>query len=73
MIIKKCDVCKKEVDYLNTVILYKTPIDYCNKCKNKIQNLIEDFKKEVAFENVMLDNNLKQKEKKYLKKFKAVI
>ena len=31
--------------------------------EEKIEKLIGEFKKEVAFENIMLENNLKEKEK----------
>ena len=71
MIIKKCDVCNKEVNNLNTIILYKKSIDYCNECKIIVEQMVSDFQKDVDFENVMMDNSLRKKEKKYLKKIKV--
>lgn len=70
MIIIKCDICLKEVDNINTMILYKQPIEYCNKCKKKVEEAVQEFKKEIDFENTMLDNSLKKKENKYIKNLK---
>lgn len=70
MIIQKCDICLKEVNYLNTIVLYKQPIEYCNKCKKKVEETVREFKKEIDFENTMLDNSLKKKENKYINNLK---
>lgn len=70
MIIQKCDICLKEVDTLHTIILYKQPIEYCNKCSKKIEELAKEFKKEIDFENTVLDATLKQKEKSYISDLK---
>lgn len=70
MIIRKCDICNKEVDMIYTIVLYKAPIDYCIECKNRVEEVTKEFEKDVRFENVMMDTNLKNKEKKYLKQLK---
>lgn len=70
MIIQKCDVCLKIVNNLHTIILYKQPIEYCDKCMRKVDELAKEFKKELDFQNTMLDNTLKRKEKKYISKLK---
>lgn len=67
MIIKKCDFCKKEVDYINTVVLYKKSIDFCEKCRKKAEKIIADFEKEIDYESTMKDIALRNKEKQYLK------
>lgn len=66
MIIQKCDICLKEVNYLNTIVLYKQPIEYCNECRKKVEEAVQEFKKEIDYENTMLDNSLKKKENKYI-------
>lgn len=70
MIIQKCDICLKEVDNLNTIVLYKQPIEYCNKCNKKVEELAKEFKKEIDFENTVLDATLKQREKSYISDLK---
>lgn len=70
MIIKRCDFCKKDVDYINTVVLYKKSIDFCEKCRNKAEKVIKDFEREINYENTMKDISLRNKEKNYLKTFK---
>ena len=67
MIVRKCDFCKKEVSYLNTVVLYNTAIDFCEKCRKKAEKIIADFEKEIDYENTMKEIALRNKEKKYLK------
>ena len=70
MIIQKCDICLREVDNLNTIVLYKQPIEYCNKCNKKVEELAKEFKKEIDFENTVLDATLKQREKTYISDLK---
>ena len=33
MIIYKCDICKKRVGKIESIVLYKTRLDYCNNCE----------------------------------------
>ena len=72
MIIQKCDICGDVVSRVNTVILYKDYIDYCNKdkCKTKIEKIVNEFKKEIDFEYNILFNSLSHKEEKIIKKIK---
>lgn len=70
MIIQKCDICLREVDNLHTIVLYKTPIEYCDKCNKKVEELAKEFKKEIDFENTVLDATLKQREKSYISELK---
>lgn len=70
MIIQRCDICKKEVDKLNSVILYKTYFDYCDNCIDKAQRLITEFEKERKFQNILYDSILRKRENEYIKKMK---
>lgn len=73
MIIQKCDICLKTVKSLETIIIYKQSIDYCSKCKNKIEDIIEKFKKDANFEKELMYANLKRKEKDYIRQIKKEI
>ena len=70
MIIQQCDICKREVSTLDTVILYKKPIDYCEKCRSKVGKLKQEYKREIEYEYCILDSKLKSKEKELIRKLK---
>lgn len=70
MIIQKCDICEEVVNNLYQIIVYKQPIDYCDKCRKPVEKMLMEFKKEVNFENSLLDTNLKHKETRYINKLK---
>lgn len=71
MIINKCDLCGKTVLHLDTIILYKRSFDYCKTCKEKAEKIINEYKREIEYEAVMLDSRLKSKEKNILHKIKT--
>lgn len=66
MIIHRCDICKKNVAHLETIVLYKKSFDYCINCKAEAERIKEKFKREYEYENVILSSRLKAKEKKFL-------
>ena len=70
MIIHKCDICKREVPILETIILYKKPIDYCERCKNRIEKAKQEYKREIEYEYCLLDSRLKSKERNLIKSLK---
>lgn len=70
MIIQICDVCNKEVKQLETIVMYKQPIEYCDKCKEKVQEKLKEFENEIKFEREVMNASLKSKEKKYIKSLK---
>lgn len=70
MIINKCDLCGKTVMHLDTIVLYKNSFDYCRNCKEKAEKIIDEYKKELEYEAVMLDSRLKSKERNILHKIK---
>jgi len=69
MIIQRCDICKKEVDNINSVILYKKNFDYCENCKEEAEELINRFKDERKYQNILYDSVLRNKEMEYLSKY----
>lgn len=66
MIIQQCDICKREVPILDTAVLYKKSIDYCEKCKNKVEKAKKEYKREIEYEYSILDSRLKSKERKLI-------
>lgn len=68
MIIQQCDICKRKVPILDTVVLYKKSIDYCEKCKNKVEKARQEYKREIEYEYCVLDSRLKSKERNLIKK-----
>lgn len=70
MIIHKCDICKREVTILETIILYKKPIDYCERCRNRIEKAKQEYKREIEYEYCLLDSRLKSKERNLIKSLK---
>lgn len=68
MIIQQCDICKRKVPILDTAVLYKKSIDYCEKCKNKVEKAKQEYKKEMEYEYCVLDSRLKSKERNLIKK-----
>lgn len=67
MIIQQCDICKKEVLALDTMILYKKPIDFCENCRKRVEKAKQEYEKEIEYEYCILDSRLKSKEKNFIK------
>lgn len=67
MIKFQCDICKKETIKLETIVLYKKTINYCDKCMKKAYKLKCDVQKELNYKNFMFDNYMTHKEKEILK------
>lgn len=72
MIIQICDICNKEVKCLETIVLYKKPIEYCDKCKEKVEEFAREFSKEINFEREVMNASLRSKERDYIKELKGV-
>lgn len=66
----QCDICKKETVNLDTIILYNKTITYCDKCEEKVLKVKLQFKREVNYQNTLLDINLKNAEKRLIKELK---
>ena len=66
----QCDICKKETVNLDTIILYNKTITYCDKCEEKVLKAKLQFKREVNYQNTLLDINLKNAENRLIKELK---
>jgi NAD-dependent SIR2 family protein deacetylase len=66
----QCDICKKRTVNLDTIILYNKTITYCDKCEEKVLKSKLQFKREVNYQNTLLDINLKNAEKRLIKELK---
>lgn len=69
MIEIKCDICGKQDVKINTLILHKKKIDYCNdeKCIEKVGNIKKEFEREVKVQNIYFNAALKQKENELIR------
>lgn len=67
MIIQKCDICKREAPIIDTIVLHKKPLDYCERCRNKIEKIKQEYKREVEYQYCILDSRLREKEKSLIK------
>ena len=66
----QCDICKKRTVNLDTIILYNKTITYCDECEEKVLKSKLQFKREVNYQNTLLDINLKNAEKRLIKELK---
>lgn len=73
MIIQICDICNKEVKQLNTIVMYKQPIEYCDKCKEKVQKKLKEFENEVKFQRELMNASLRKKEMNLMKSLQKSI
>lgn len=67
MLIKKCDLCKRNAKRITTIILHKKTFDYCNKCKPKADKILEEFRKIMKLEYLEYEEKLKKEEKIFYK------
>lgn len=68
MIIQKCDICNKEVNIVDTIVLYSKPLDYCRECRGKAEKARQEYKREIECQFIILESKLKSKEKKIIQK-----
>lgn len=70
MIQVKCDICGKEDLHINSIVLFRKKLDYCNspKCIKKALNVRKILEREVEAQNKILIAVLKRKENELLKK-----
>lgn len=62
MIIYKCDLCKKQVGKIETLILYSRSIDYCDNCKTIATKIKKAMQNSIAFYEKEKDKQLKEAE-----------
>ena len=63
-----CDLCNKEVDKIETLIVYTKSIDYCKQCENKAKKARTTMKRSINFYNSEAERQIKEAESKILKK-----
>jgi hypothetical protein len=69
MIIYKCDICRKQVSQIDSIVLYKTKLDYCENCKTKSNKIQKAVLKSIRYYNSEADKQITDAEKNILKKF----
>lgn len=69
MIKIKCDICKEEVTRLESLILYRKTIDYCNNpnCYRKALKIRKELEKEVKVQNIHFNSALRNKENQLMR------
>jgi len=70
MIKVKCDICGKEDLNINTLVLIRKKIDYCNnrKCIRQAIKIRKELEKEKETQENMFMSALRNKEKELMKK-----
>jgi hypothetical protein len=69
MIIYKCDLCNKEVRRIDTLVLYKHTIDYCEECRVKAKVIRNAMKHSIDFYKEEANKNIEQAEQNILDKY----
>ena len=69
MIIYKCDICKKKVDKIESVILYKTKLDYCDNCETTVNKIRKALSKSIEYYNSEADKEIIEAEKNILRRY----
>jgi hypothetical protein len=66
MIIYKCDICKKQVEQIESIVLYKTKLDYCENCKTKANKIKKAIANSIEYYNKEADKQIIEAEKNIL-------
>ena len=69
MIIYKCDICKKRVDKIESVVLYKTKLDYCENCRTTVNKIRKALSKSIEYYNSEADKEIIEAEKNILRRY----
>ena len=69
MIIYKCDLCKKETNKIDSLILYKHTVDYCSDCIQKAKVIRRAMKHSIDFYRAEANKNIEESEEKILDKY----
>lgn len=69
MIIYKCDLCKKEVSKIDSLILYKNKVDYCSDCIQKAKVIRKAMKHSIDFYKAEANKNIEEAEEHILDKY----
>ena len=66
MIIYKCDICKKQVNNIDSIVLYKTKLDYCESCKLKANKIKKAMANSITYYKSEADKQIIEAEKNIL-------
>lgn len=69
MIIYKCDICKKKAETIESVVLYKTKLDYCEKCKTTANKIRKAISKSIEYYKGESDKQIAQAEINILRRY----
>ena len=69
MIIYKCDICKKKAEKIESVILYKTKLDYCDNCRTIANKIRKALSKSIEYYNSEADKEIIEAEKNILRRY----
>lgn len=69
MIIYKCDLCNKEVSKIESLILYKQKVDYCEECIQKAKVIRKAMQHSIDFYKAEANKDIEEAEKNILEKY----
>lgn len=70
MIIFKCDLCKKKVEKIDSIVLYKSKIDYCKNCEAKANKIKKAVVKSINYHKEQADKEIEKSENVILGRYK---
>lgn len=70
MIIYKCDICKKKTDKIESIVLYKTKLDYCNNCETTANKIKKAVSNSIEYYNSEADKQIAAAEINILRRYK---
>ncbi len=63
MILYKCDICGKEFNNLESIVLYSKRIDYCEDCVKEAYRMSQAMKDSIKYYNEEADRQIREAEK----------
>lgn len=70
MIIFKCDLCNQKAEKIDSIVLYKTKLDYCKDCKNKVSKIQKALKTSITYFKNEAQKNIAKAEKEIIVRYK---
>jgi hypothetical protein len=69
MIIYKCDICKKQVNNIESIVLYKTKLDYCESCKTKANKIKKAMANSIEYYNSEANKQISEAEQNIIRRY----
>ena len=66
----KCDLCEKKVKQLESIVLYKTKLDYCENCKTEANKIRKAMANSIEYYNNEADKQIIEAENNILRRYK---